>query len=174
MCNFTYDISKTHTSIILSIVDGVNCKLYLELGVFTGINIHEIRKVCNNCIGVDIYDQLIHNDFEMHTTSTDNFFKTFNKNPDVIFIDADHIVEQVKKDFKNSLNCLNKNGVIILHDTDPYTKEFLSSEYCGDSYKMHDWIKENYPELNIITLPIGFTGLTIVNRNNDRRVLNFL
>jgi len=169
--DFIINKSLTYANIISSVVRSVNCKLYLELGVLQGHNIKEVSKNCKHCIGVDMDDILEFRDFEFHLKSTDEFFKVFNGKPDVIFIDADHQFEQVKKDFINSLNCLNEGSVIFLHDTDPISKELTEQRFCGNSYKIHEWIKENYSNLNIVTLPIDVAGLSIVNRENDRRIL---
>ena len=62
--------------------------------------------------------------------TSDNFFKNNNKNFDVIFIDGLHHYEQCRKDIINSLQILNKNGLIFLHDMIPRT-----------------WIEENVPRL---------------------------
>lgn len=170
---FAYN-EGVHATLISKIVELTGCKLYLELGVAQGYNIHEVSKYCDNCIGVDILDTRIHFDHDFRLTTTDDFFKTFNQKADVIFIDADHNFEQVKIDFENALNCLSVHGIIFLHDTDPSRKEFLGPMACGDSYKMNEWLQENHPELNMITLPITIAGLTIVNRDKDRRLLKFL
>jgi hypothetical protein len=164
-----------YTPLIAKIVELTSCKTYLELGVSEGLNMHEITKHCDRCIGVDIVDGRKHKEgFEFILKTTDEFFKDFNEKVDIIFIDADHHFEQVKIDFTNSLNCLSEYGIIFLHDTDPIRPEFLHEMACGDSYKMHSWLEENYPELNVITLPITIAGLTMVNRKKDRRVLKFL
>jgi hypothetical protein len=171
---YNYTIFELHPTLISKIVELTGCRSYLELGVLQGLNIKEVSKYCNRCIGVDINDILIFRDFEFHKKATDEFFNEFKERVDIVFIDADHHFEQVKKDFINSLNCLNQHGIIFIHDTDPYEEKYLEQMYCGDSYKMHDWIKENYQDLNLITLPIGVAGITIVTRNNDRRTLKFL
>ena len=85
---------------------------------------------------------------------------------DIIFIDADHNYTSVVKDFENSLKILNKLGIIFLHDTDPMIKKYVDPGYCGDSYKIIDYITNNHPELNIITLPVTIAGLSIVMREN--------
>ena len=51
--------------------------------------------------------------------TSDEFFKNNTKNFDCIFIDGLHIYEQVRKDILNSVNFLNSNGTIILHDCLP-------------------------------------------------------
>lgn len=53
---------------------------------------------------------------EFHNKTTDDFFITNTDKFDVIFIDADHSYEGVKKDYENSLKVINKGGYIIFHD----------------------------------------------------------
>lgn len=175
MDKFRFAYNETvYYPIIQEMVRLTSCKTYLELGVAEGLNLNKIAEVCSNCIGVDMWDNRKFTNFEFHLKSTDEFFKEFNKQADIIFIDASHDFEQVKIDFANSLNCLSQHGIIFLHDTDPSRKEFLHPQACNDAYKMHNWIKENYPELNIVTLPITIAGLSMVNRDKDRRVLGFI
>jgi hypothetical protein len=45
-----------------------------------------------------------------------NFFKNNNKTFNVIYIDGSHFYDNVKKDFINSLNCLEENGILICDD----------------------------------------------------------
>lgn len=90
-------------------------KTYLEIGcdknkIFR--NIHVSHKV-----GVDPARG------GTHRMTSDDFFKQNTEKFDVVFIDGLHYYEQVKKDFENSLNCLNDNGFIILHDMMPSTPE---------------------------------------------------
>ena len=51
--------------------------------------------------------------------TSDEFFSQNKETFDLIFIDGLHIHEQVLKDIDNSLNVLNENGVILLHDCLP-------------------------------------------------------
>jgi predicted O-methyltransferase YrrM len=102
--------------------------------------------------------------------TTNNFFNINKDTFDIIFIDADHNFNQVKIDFENSLKILNEFGIIILHDTDPIDRRLLNNTYCSDSYKIVDYIYKNHPELDIITLPIHETGMSLVMRKNDRRI----
>jgi len=171
---YNYNIFELHQTLISKIVEVTGCEVYLELGVLQGLNIKEVSKFCERCIGVDIENNLIFTNFEFYQQTTDDFFKSFNDRVDIVFIDADHDFNQVIKDFQNSLNLLNEHGIIFLHDTDPMDEKYLPKSFCGDSYKIIDWIKENYPELDLITLPVGVAGLTIVNKNKDRRALKFL
>ena len=112
---------------------------------------------------------------DFYKMTTDEFFSINNNTFDIIFIDASHEFNQVKNDFNNSLNILNKYGIIILHDTDPITPELLSPLHCNDSYRIIDYIELEYNEsLNIITLPIQETGMTFVMRKNNRRIYEII
>ena len=51
--------------------------------------------------------------------TSDEFFKENNGKFDIVFIDGLHTYEQVKKDILNSVNCLNENGIILVHDCMP-------------------------------------------------------
>jgi hypothetical protein len=48
--------------------------------------------------------------------SSDSFFKKNKKTYNIIYIDGSHEYSQVKKDFSNSFNCLEKNGYLICDD----------------------------------------------------------
>ena len=163
-----------HSHFIAELVKQINCKTYLELGVYDGTTLSIVFPFVDRIIGVDIKDVRNSEIGEFHLESTDSFFEHFNESVDVVFIDADHNFESVKKDFKNSVKLLNKYGMIILHDTDPMEEMYLNPNYCGDSYKMDEWIRENYTEFDIMTLPLTQAGLTIVKRKIDKRVNNFL
>lgn len=162
-----------HSDLITELVKQLNCESYLELGVYDGVTLSKVKHYVNRLISVDIKDIRKENIGEFHLKTTDSFFETFDDQIDFIFIDADHNFESVKKDFQNSLKILSPLGMIVLHDTDPIEEKYLSSNYCGDSYKMDSWIRENYPHLDIMTLPITEAGLTLVKRKIDNRVNNF-
>lgn len=59
----------------------------------------------------------------------------------------------------------------MIHDTDPITKDLLKPEHCDDCYKINEYI-ESQENFNIITLPLQESGMTIVMRKNDKRILN--
>lgn len=178
MGNFAYSYfdnqSNRHTDIIYQIVKLMGCNKYLELGIWDGLNINKINEVCKYCVGVDVTDSRKYFNYDFKLMTTSDFFINNKEIFDIIFIDADHNFESVKLDFINSLQILNKYGIIFIHDTDPINEHFSQSGYCGDSYKIQNWIKDNYIDLNILTLPVTEAGLTIVNRINDRRIYDYL
>ena len=73
---------------------------------------------------------------------SDNFFKKNRKKFDIIFIDGLHHYDQCQRDIINSLNCLNENGIILIHDMIPtnslveYTpRRAINSHWTGDVWK---------------------------------------
>ena len=88
-----------------------NFEYYLEIGcdqnqLFSKINIE-------NKFGVDPVSG-----GNIRKTS-DAFFLDNRINFDLVFIDGLHEYNQVKSDILNSLNFLNKNGIILVHDSLP-------------------------------------------------------
>jgi hypothetical protein len=51
--------------------------------------------------------------------TSDEFFETNTEKFHVVFIDGLHTYEQVRRDIQNSLNCIEENGWIALHDMLP-------------------------------------------------------
>jgi hypothetical protein len=74
------------------------------------INFDLVFKNCSqNLKKLKIQNNLIKN-------TSHNFFKNNNKRFNVIYIDGSHFYDDVKKDFINSLNCLEENGILICDD----------------------------------------------------------
>lgn len=122
------------TKIIQSLIDKVNAKSYLEIGVDNGINFQTIN--CNKKIGVDPNTNTI---ATYHETS-DAFFEKNNETFDIIFIDGLHHADQVYKDILNSLKVLNDGGYIVCHDMNPLEEShqeipFVSGAWNGDCWK---------------------------------------
>jgi len=163
-----------HSNFIAELVKQINCKTYLELGIYDGITLSLVQPFVPRIISVDTKDVRKWRIGEFHLETTDSFFEHFDEKVDVIFIDADHSFESVKKDFVNSIRLLNEFGMIILHDTDPISEMYIDPGYCGDSYKMDKWLRENYTDLDVMTLPLTQAGLTIIKRKDDKRINKFL
>lgn len=163
-----------HHIFIRAMAEAINAKSYLELGLYKGTTFSSIAPIVETCVGVDTKQYFTPQKGKIHISTTENFFQHNTDTFDLIFIDADHSFESAKNDLLWSLNVLNPYGVIILHDTDPNKNELLTSGYCGDSYRIVDWVRTNRSDLDIITLPLGDPGISIVKRTGDRRVLPFI
>lgn len=156
-----------HSDFVQTIAKIYKPNVYVELGLYEGETWNKVRPYCSESFGVDLLDRKL--DGNIFIETTDSFFLHFNKKADMIFIDADHSYESAKKDFLNSINILSESGIILMHDTDPDDNRLFSSGYCGDSYKIVDFIEKNIKEFNILTIPIAEAGLSIISRKNSTR-----
>ena len=65
----------------------------------------------------NIFNKEIKNDIvEIWKMNSDEAFKKNKIKFDLIYIDGNHLYEFVLKDILNSINCLNKNGIIVCDD----------------------------------------------------------
>jgi len=95
-------------------------KKYLEIGVYKGHSYNHVGADIKDSVDPDTTTSAVY-----HLTSDDFFEKvapTLSYKYDVVFIDGLHHSEQVNKDIKNSLNFLEDDGVIILHDCNPQSE----------------------------------------------------
>ena len=128
------------TEIIQIIIDKINAKKYLEIGMGCGTNYKSIN--CDYKISVDPIPTVT----VTHSKTSDDFFKQNNETFDVIFIDGLHWSEQVYNDIINSLNIISDGGYIICHDINPpdnehqiYPQPQTQSNWTGDCWKA--WVK---------------------------------
>ena len=102
--------------IINNLISKHNYKTYLEIGVRNPDD-------CLNHIQCELkhgVDPGVEGDYPVTFNMTsDEFFQINTSTYDIIFIDGLHIDEQVERDIINSLNILNENGSIVLHDCNP-------------------------------------------------------
>ena len=156
-----------HAGLLAFIASWLRPERYLELGVRTGHSLAAVMGYCEEVYAVDI------NPFELRgkelsdnvvqfILSTDDFFDALPDGImfDMVFIDAAHESEQVKKDFINVLPLVIEDGLIFLHDTYPYSDEMTKPYLCNDCWKAAEWIKQNI-DVEIITLPFN-PGVSII------------
>lgn len=123
-------------TVIQDLINKINAKNYLEIGVCFGDIIINID--VKNKYGVDpkfqipnlevngketFYDSKS-NLMTLYELESDTFFKNFAKKDlpsglDVAFVDGLHSYYQSLKDVRNCLDYLNPNGFIIMHDCNP-------------------------------------------------------
>ena len=99
------------TEIMQKIINEKDFKSYLEIGCFEDENFSGIK--IKNKIGVDPVSG------GTHRMTSDEYFQTNKDKFDIILIDGLHTYEQVRKDIFNSIDRLNNNGIIIMHDCLP-------------------------------------------------------
>tara|TARA_R110000823_G_C15950210_1_gene501598 strand:- start:3416 stop:3916 length:501 start_codon:yes stop_codon:yes gene_type:complete len=157
-----------HSDFVALIASIYKPRVYVELGLYKGETWHKASPHCLKSYGVDVVDRNISGNVFIGTT--DDFFASFDKKIDLAFIDADHSYESCKKDFFNCYNRLSDSGIILIHDTDPNDNRLFDKGYCGDSYKIVDFLeKEITEQVNILTLPLTEAGLPLVTKKTSSR-----
>lgn len=139
---------------------------YLEIGCDKDQSFSKI--IIKNKVGVDpISGGTIR-------TSSNNFFIKNKDTFDLIFIDGLHHYNQVLSDINNSLNILNNNGFILVHDCLPRTLAQQAVPRYRGSWQGDVWkaivelrTKEN---LDIITCKIDF-GVAIIRKKINQNLL---
>jgi len=119
----------------------------------------------------------------LHTTTAKAYYEYFIKRDmkiDMLWIDADHSLEGVKKDFDLYSQIISENGIIMVHDTDKnYVDNFVETEEHED-YDLSgpsEWLRrftighkyDDYEVLNLFNYGIekdfpSSTGITILRK----------
>lgn len=165
--NFNFDDKPSRMIIVQKIIDIKKYQSYLEIGTFDNELFSFIN--CKEKIGIDPFYG------GTHRMTSDAFFFKNKKKFDCIFIDGLHHYDQVKKDIKNSLNFLNENGIILVHDCLP--KNLLAQSiprtvvnWNGDVWKAFVEIRTNI-ELDAYTCYADH-GIGVILKRKNRNVLN--
>lgn len=168
---------KSRKDIIKYWAEKINAQSYLELGV------RDFNSVFNYIPCAIKHSVDINMESANYTMSTDEFFSKLRNSEldldknykwDIIFIDANHLCDFVKNDSLNSLEHLNDNGIIFLHDVLPI-KYQNQTEYGENqtAWKIVPYLLKNHPEVHICTIPEkdGGLGVIIKNHSNIRETL---
>lgn len=167
-----------HEALIAAVVRTTRCDVYLELGVSFCGTFNVVAPLVRRAIAVDCRDcsrSMVKGEFFLG--STESFFHSDlarDLSVDAAFIDADHSFECVQRDLLYTLGLLSSKGVVMLHDTDPARLDWLSPERCGDAFRVINYIERDLPSLDVVTLPVGDSGLSLVRRKRNRRVLSLV
>jgi len=107
--------------------------------------------------------------------TSDQFFLENNEKFDIIFIDGLHEYKQVKKDILNSTDCLNKGGIILVHDCMPDSlgKQAVpryKMQWNGDVWKAIVDLRQNN-DLEIYTCEIDQGIGVITNKMNSQPLI---
>lgn len=156
---------KNHTQLLNWLIERNSLTSYLEIGVQSAKN--NFNKInVENKWGVDPDPDDATRDLDrIHLKTSDEYFDAVDEKVCLIFIDGLHHADQVKRDFENSLRCLNDNGFIVIHDTCPANEEgtFVPREtrrWWGDVYKFAMSLCR-YAGIKFVTLDMD-EGCTIV------------
>lgn len=127
----------TRSDIINSLIKKHDYKSYLEIGVNTpaqpGYNWVNVKIDLKHGVDPEV-------DTTYKMTSDEFFEKHISQKYDFIFVDGLHIFDQCYRDIVNSLNHLNDNGTIMVHDSNPSSEitqrpERVTDIWHGDVWK---------------------------------------
>ena len=163
--NFPVDIFRW--DLIQHIINKYNYTSYLEIGCDKDQSFSKIK--INKKIGVDPISGGTIRD------TSDNFFINNKDKFDIIFIDGLHHYEQVIKDIYNSLDILNDNGHILIHDCLPRTIAHQAipryrGSWNGDVWKSIVELRTK-PNLEVFTCEIDF-GVGVIRKKNNTNPLD--
>lgn len=156
------------TEIIQLIIDKLDAKRYLEIGIDNGVNFAMIN--CENKISVDPNTMTT---ATYHLTS-DDFFRQNKEKFDVVFVDGLHHADQVYRDILNSLDVLNENGFVICHDMNPIKEEhqtvpFVSGHWNGDCWKAFAKLKRERDDLSMFVIDTD-EGCGVITRGKQELI----
>jgi hypothetical protein len=169
--NLNSEVKRYH--IINHLIEKYNLVNYLEIGVFKGENIREIKAIHKDGVdpGVEGYTPPEVN----YPMGSDEFFDLIKGHEDIkydiIFIDGLHEYSQVKKDIENSLNHLQPNGFILMHDCNPVSHDAQIPDrktiaWNGDVWKSFVEFKQNNPNFECCVVDTDF-GVGFIKNNGE-------
>ena len=150
--------------LIKIIIKHKNIKSYCEIGVDKGETLNKVKKIkIIDAIGVDPFR------IADIKKSSDNFFKTNKRKFDLIFIDGLHEFDQVLRDFENSIQSTNEDGIILIDDCLPssFNEQLIpriQRKWTGDTWKLLFLINELDFEYIISNCQSGI-GIVKVNKS---------
>jgi hypothetical protein len=164
--NIELEKNITRVDLVNFFIKKYKFKNYLEIGCYRDLLFSKVQ--VENKVGVDPFCG------GTIRLKSDNFFLENKFFFDIIFIDGLHIYNQVRKDLENSLNCLNKDGIIMLHDCLPqniFNQSVPRVDFDiwnGDVWKLIFQISET-SDIIFKVLTIDH-GICIIKKNTSKRI----
>jgi len=162
------DVEIDKTFMLNTLVEKFNYISYLEIGQGKAENNFN-RINCKIRIGVDPNPACN----AAYCLPSDEFFKINKSTFDLIFIDGLHHNEQVYRDIINSLNCLNENGTIVVHDCNPDNEatQIVPQEeeiWTGDVWKA--WVKLRSEKNDLEMFVVNTNGCGIIRAGKQNTI----
>lgn len=184
-----------HKNLIVELARLFKPEVYVELGVGSGYVFNAVLPyVRKYAFGCDIDLSKYRSDYKGYIghqgVSVQFVEKTTQETAqlwpkdltiDLLYIDADHAAEQVRKDFITWSKFVTPGtGLILLHDTYPCGPKYLRPGYCNDAWKVADAIYGGYEDIHsgdrvianyeIVTLPGPHAGLSIIRKRGKHHL----
>ncbi len=146
--------------------------LYLEIGVRKGAS---LKLAGCPAVGVDPAPEIeveLPPTTQVFTGASDDFFalsagKYLEGAPDLTFIDGMHLFEYALRDFMHAERLAGPHGVIVFDDIFPNhpaqgARDRRTRVWAGDVWKLHQVLHEHRPDLFLLPIDTGPTGLLLV------------
>jgi len=168
-----YPKNNDVTSLILELVRLYKPKLYVEIGTQKGYTFCKVAPLVDKAVAVDTKIQpavrLAGANVWCWEETSDMFFSQLDMcydHMDMVFVDGCHDTGQVYRDVVNSIKYVTPGtGLVLVHDTYPIDSRLEQPDRCGGAWKAIRQLKIRYaPELEILTLPGPYYGLTIIRK----------
>lgn len=164
--NFHFPENIKRWDLVNQVIENKKFSSYLEIGCDDDLLFSKVNLI--NKIGVDP-----HSGGNYRATSDDFFLKNKQKF-DCVFIDGLHEFDQVSKDIENSINFLNDNGIILIHDCLPsnihqQAVPRYKLTWTGDVWKAIVKYRTRI-DLDVITCNIDF-GVSIIRKKKNSSIL---
>ncbi len=139
-------------------------KKYLEIGTQHGKSFNEV--ICQIKISVDPDV----NTKATYKVTSNEFFARNGMLFDIVLVDGDHRSPQILDDIIHSLNCLEKDGIIIVHDCNPISEGMQAVPRVEKQWTGNGWIdilklRQN-PDLEIRVVDTDY-GVGIIRRGKQ-------
>jgi hypothetical protein len=158
---------------LVNSIPGVESLSYLELGTGDGDNFRAVK--CTDKCTVD--NKPLTGTF---FGTTDDFFAQNTRRYDITFIDADHNVDSVVKDFNSAIKITNK--WVFLHDLYPPEEFFANYAWSGDAFRFlnHVYTNKLFPiyvlnndfGLSAVRMPVAEPVADIQKISYDEFIIN--
>ena len=186
--------------LIQSLMKQKGLKNYLEIGVFNGHVFFRIKSTFKIAVDPEFQFDVLrrlgktiinpYNVFNKYYLKTsDDFFEQdapglFAKNKiDIALVDGMHEYAYALRDVENILNYLNDDGVIIMHDCNPASKEAartyeewkekgMTGQWNGDVWKAIVHLRSLRKDIDVFVLDCDY-GLGIITKRKPENNLNF-
>lgn len=152
------------TKIINKLINKINGKRYLEIGLGEGTNFQNVE--CDYKVSVDPDS----NYSATYCMNSDDFFqsKLEKEKFDVILVDGLHHSDQVYRDVANSLSLLKEGGYIVCHDLNPQNEAmqvvpWQGGNWNGDCWKAFVKLRSERIDLQMHTVDTDY-GCGIISR----------
>ncbi len=155
-------------------------RTYLEIGMDTGKSLALVGPD-TRIVGIDPVPAVwtrINRTAQLFFETSDDFFARHDVRQlvgglpiDLAFIDGLHLFEVALRDFRNVEACGQRESIVLIHDCIPpdelaARRTRLSGRWTGDTWKLVPCLKALRPDLDVVTLAVKPSGLTVV-RNLD-------